>query len=39
MKIPVVVEGSLEVKVPIIWTVGEAEVGRVMKSQRGEEKK
>ena len=33
----VVIEGSLEVKLPTIWTVGKAEVGRVR--ERGEEKK
>ena len=35
-----IVEGSLEVKLPTIWTDGKAEVGRVKgKSQGGEAKK
>ena len=32
-------EGSLEVKLPTIWTDGKAEVGRVRKEKRREEKK
>jgi len=33
-----VVEGSLEVKVPTIWTDGKAEVGRVRAEKRRREK-
>jgi len=36
---PSVVEGSLEVKLPTIWTDGKAEVGRVREENRREEKK
>ena len=32
-------EGSLEVKLPTIWTDGKAEVGRVREEKRREEKK
>ena len=35
----ILTEESLEVKLPTIWTDGKAEVGRVCKSQRREEKK
>jgi hypothetical protein len=33
-----VVEGSLEVKLPTIWTDGKAEVGRVKEEKRRREK-
>jgi len=33
------IEGSLEVKLPTIWTDGKAEVGRVREEKRREEKK
>ena len=33
-----VVEGSLEVKLPTIWTVGKAEVGRVREEKKRSEK-
>ena len=33
-----VIEGSLEVKLPTIWTVGKAEVGRVREEKRRREK-
>jgi len=32
-------EGSLEVKLPTIWTDGKAEVGRVREEKRREEKR
>ena len=32
-------EGSLEVKLPTIWTDGKAEVGRVRKEKRREEER
>ena len=35
----IVIEGSLEVKLPIIWTDGTAEVGRVREEKRREEKR
>jgi hypothetical protein len=31
-------EGSLEVKLPTIWTDGKAEVGRVREEKKSEEK-
>ena len=34
----VMFEGSLEVKLPAIWTDGKAEVGRVREEKRREEK-
>jgi hypothetical protein len=34
-----VTEGSLEVKLPTIWTDGRAEVGRVREEKRREEKR
>ena len=36
---PPIFEGSLEVKLPTIWTDGKAEVGRVREEKRREEKK
>ena len=33
-----IIEGSLEVKLPTIWTVGRAEVGRVRKEKKRSEK-
>ena len=33
-----ITEGSLEVKLPTIWTVGKAEVGRVREEKRRSEK-
>ena len=33
-----IIEGSLEVKLPTIWTVGKAEVGRVRGEKRRREK-
>ena len=33
-----IIEGSLEVKLPTIWTVGKAEVGRVRSEKRKSEK-
>ena len=35
----IIVEGSLEAKLPIIWTDGKAEVGRGREERRGEEKR
>ena len=32
----VIIEGSLEVKLPTIWTVGKAEAGRVREEKRSE---
>ena len=37
-KIYTFIEGSLEVKVPTIWTDGKAEMGRVREEKRREEK-
>ena len=34
-----IIEGSLEVKLPAVWTDGKAEVGRVREEKRREEKK
>ena len=34
-----IIEGSLEVKLPKIWTHGKAEVGRVREEKRREEKR
>ena len=34
----IIVEGSLEVKLATIWTVGKAEVGRVREEKRRREK-
>ena len=34
-----VIEGSLEVKLPTIWTNGKAEVGRVREDMRREQKR
>ena len=34
-----IIEGSLEVKLPTIWTDGKAEVGRVREEKRREEKR
>jgi len=34
----ILIEGSLEVKLPTIWTDGKAEVGRVRKEKRRSEK-
>ena len=34
-----IAEGSLEVKLPTIWTDGKAEVGRVREEKRREEKR
>ena len=34
-----IVEGSLEVKLPTIWTDGKAEVGRVREEKRREEER
>ena len=36
---PVIIEGSLEVKLPTIWTDGKAEVGRVREEKRREEER
>jgi hypothetical protein len=33
------IEGSLEVKLPTIWTDGKAKVGRVREEKRREEKR
>jgi len=33
-----IIEGSLEVKLPTMWTDGKAEVGRVREEQRRREK-
>ena len=33
-----VIEGSLEVKLPTIWTIGKTEVGRVREEKRSSEK-
>ena len=33
------IEGSLEVKLPAVWTDGKAEVGRVREEKRREEKR
>ena len=33
-----VIQGSLEVKLPTIWTDGKAEVGRVKEEKKGSEK-
>jgi len=38
-KIYTFIEGSLEVKVPTIWTDGKAEMGRVREEKRREEKR
>ena len=38
-KIYTFIEGSLEVKVPTIWTDGKAEMGRVREEKRREAKK
>ena len=35
---PIVIEGSLEVKLPTVWADGKAEVGRVREEKRREEK-
>ena len=32
------IEGNLEVKLPTVWTVGKAEVGRVREEKRRREK-
>ena len=32
--LPPVIEGSLEVKLPTVWTIGKAEVGRVREEKR-----
>ena len=37
--IPVIVKGSLEVKLPTIWTDEKAEVGRAKEEKRREEKR
>ena len=34
-----IIEGSLEVKIPTVWTDGKAEVGRVRKEKRREEER
>ena len=34
----IVIEGSLEVKLPTIWTVGKADMGRVREEKRRREK-
>ena len=36
--IPVMIEGSLEVKLPTIWTVGKGEAGRVREDKRRRKK-
>ena len=33
-----IIEGNLEVKLPAIWTVGNAEVGRVREEKKRNEK-
>ena len=38
IQVPMFFEGSLEVKLPTIWTDGKAEVGRVREEKRRREK-
>jgi len=39
MKLTAIIEGSLEAKLPTIWTDGKAEVERVREEKRREEKR